>query len=193
MDLRFSNEYGASPCVCAALRGAARSATQLYDLVLRPTGLKATQFIILQTIEEAGEMAQWRFARDHALAPETLSRRLAILRKKGLLSMRAGGNHGERVYSLTSEGKRALDRATPYWERAQERLRRTLGTAEIQSLLQLCRSAVTAAKKAELLRASNGDLSARADDPGMRPTAILCSVGAGSAEPRSGAIATPVK
>ena len=56
-------------CICAALRGAARSTTQLYDLVVRPSGLKATQFIALRAIEEAGEMPQWRFAREHAVAP----------------------------------------------------------------------------------------------------------------------------
>lgn len=144
-----------SICVCAALRRAARSATQLYDLVLQPSGLKATQFIALQTIGEAGELPQWRFARQQAVAVETLSRRLAVLRRRGLLTVRTGGNHGERIYSLTTQGKLALARATPYWERAQERLRRTLGDSTVTMLLELCENAVTAAQEAEELRTKN--------------------------------------
>jgi len=142
-------------CACAALRSAARSATQLYDLVLQPAGLKTTQFIALKSIEEAGELAQWRFAREHAVAVETLSRRLGALRKRGLVSFRTGGKHGERIYSLTKEGKEALTRAIPYWERAQKRLRQTLGDPELLLLMQLCESTVQAARKAEQLRAAN--------------------------------------
>jgi DNA-binding MarR family transcriptional regulator len=142
-------------CACAALRSAARSATQLYDLVLQPAGLKTTQFIALRCIDEAGEIAQWRLAREHAIAVETLSRRLAALRKRDLVTVRTGGNHGERIYALTPKGKEVVNRAIPYWERAQKRLRQTLGDPELRQLLQLCESTVEAARKAEQLRAAN--------------------------------------
>ena len=148
-------DYG---CVCAALRRAARSATQLYDLVLQPTGLKVTQFIALKSIDKAGELQQWRFAQEHTIAVETLSRRLSVLRRKGLVSVRVGSNHGERIYSLTDEGRRALAEAIPYWERAQRRLASTLGMGEFRRLFQLCDTATAAAQKAEQLRASNGAL-----------------------------------
>jgi DNA-binding MarR family transcriptional regulator len=149
-------EIASGLCACSTLRRAARSATQLYDLVLQPTGLKATQFIALRTIAKAGELPQWRFAREQALAVETLSRRLAVLRKRGLVSVKIGGNHGERIYSLTEQGKQLLARAAPYWERAQQRLAHTLGAPELQLLLRLCDDAVAAAQEAEHLRASNG-------------------------------------
>jgi hypothetical protein len=32
-----------SPCVCSTLRMVSRAATQLYDVVLRPSGLRVTQ------------------------------------------------------------------------------------------------------------------------------------------------------
>ena len=38
------------PCVCGALRMVSRTATRLYDGVLRPSGLRVTQFSILATI-----------------------------------------------------------------------------------------------------------------------------------------------
>jgi DNA-binding MarR family transcriptional regulator len=123
--------------------------------VLQPSGLKATQFFALKSIEEAGEIAQWKFSRENAVAVETLSRRFAALRKKGLVTARIGGNHGERIYTLTELGKEALRRATPYWERAQKTLRQTLGDSDLRDLLRVCETAVQAAQKAERLRAVN--------------------------------------
>jgi DNA-binding MarR family transcriptional regulator len=142
-------------CACAALRRASRAATQLYDLVLEPSGLKTTQFTALKTIAEAGELPQWRFARDHALAVETLSRRLAALRKKGLIAVRTGKNHGERIYTLTAQGREALSIALPYWQRAQQRFKHMVGEREWSVIMEACRRAVEGAQKAEQLRTTN--------------------------------------
>ncbi len=160
-------------CACAALRSAARAATLLYDLVLQPTGLKATQFIALQAIEQAGELPQWRFARQHAVAVETLSRRFAVLRRRGLVSVRTGSNHGERVYSLTEQGRLTLAQAIPYWERAQERLRTTLGEGEFQALLHICEHTVSATQEAEQLRTKNAAVPL--STPRERPEATSLS------------------
>lgn len=194
MDTRIVSGSAHQICVCAALRRAARSATQLYDLVLQPSGLKATQFMALQTIADAGELPQWQFAQQHAVAVETLSRRLAVLRRRDLVAVRTGGNHGERIYSSTSQGRLALARATPYWERAQERLRTTLGDSELQALLALCQSAVTAAHNAERLRARNASAHNGIERRGSEPTAsILRSTASQSAVPHSDATAEPAR
>ena len=44
-----------SPCVCSTLRMVSRAVTQLYDDILRPSGLRVTQFSILVTIVRSGE------------------------------------------------------------------------------------------------------------------------------------------
>jgi DNA-binding MarR family transcriptional regulator len=155
MTTQSRRTHQGTVCACDTLRRAARSATQLYDLVLQPTGLKVTQFIVLRSIDEAGELEQWRFAREHVVAVETLSRRLAVLRRKGLVVCRTGTNHGERIYALTEEGKKALQEAIPYWERAQKRFARTLGKGEFLLLLQACENAARAAQEAEQLKATN--------------------------------------
>lgn len=139
----------------AELRRAARATTHLYDLVLQPSGLRASQFMALKTIADAGELPQWRFARDHTVAVETLSRRLASLRKKGLVSVRTGKEHREQLYRLTEKGEETLRAVLPYWERAQQRFKQTVGDSDWQSLMDVCRRAVEAAQKAELLRAPN--------------------------------------
>lgn len=150
---KVSSPVEESPC--AALRAASRAVTQLYDLVLSPTELKATQFIALHAIDEAGEIAQCQFARDHTIAVETLSRRFSGLRRKGLIQVRRGDRHGERIYSLTDKGKEALHNALPYWDRAQDRFRRTLGQEEWSEMLHKLNRLRTAALQAAELRTNN--------------------------------------
>lgn len=140
---------------CVALRTASRAVTQLYDLVLAPTGLKATQFSILHAIHEAGEVAQCDFAREHAIAVPTLSRRFGGLRRKNYIQIRTGTRHGEHIYSLTAKGAEAFDKALPYWERAQHRLRTALGEADWHMLFELSERVRAAALDAEQLRTGN--------------------------------------
>jgi DNA-binding MarR family transcriptional regulator len=140
---------------CAALRAANRAVAQFYDLVLAPTGLKSTQFVALQAIDEAGEIAQCDFARNHAVAVETLSRRFSGLRSKGYIQVRTGDRHGEQIYSLTEKGRQALTHAAPYWERAQERLRRVLGETDWSVMPQVLDRIRAAALHAEELRTDN--------------------------------------
>jgi DNA-binding MarR family transcriptional regulator len=140
---------------CAAIRAANRAVSQFYDLVLAPTGLKATQFIALQAIYEKREIAQCEFARHHAVAVETLSRRFGGLRSKGYIQVRTGHRHSERVYSLTDKGLQALRDATPYWERAQERLRKVLGENDWRIVPQMLDRLRAAALHAEELRTEN--------------------------------------
>jgi DNA-binding MarR family transcriptional regulator len=153
-------------CACAALRSASRAVTQLYDLVLVPTGLKATQFLMLKTIFEAGEIAQCDFARGHAIAIETLSRRFAGLRQKGLVELRIGAHHSERIYRLTPLGKQRFEDAVPYWQLAQRRLRQTLRDADWNVLLELSHKICKAAVAAEQVPMSN-HRSSRADASAM--------------------------
>lgn len=141
-------------CTCATLRRASRAVTHLYDLVLAPANVRATQFMVLKGIHEAGEIAQCRYAREHGIAVETLSRRFASLRRKGLLRMRVG-EHGKRLYGLTQKGYELFLQALPYWERAQARLRARLGENDWHSLQQICDRVWHAAHEAEEFRTRN--------------------------------------
>lgn len=141
---------------CAALRRASRAMTHLYDLVLSPTGVKSTQFIILRAIREAGELPQWRFADEYGISDDTLSRRLAILRKLGWVEHRIGSKPaGERLYRLTSLGQRKHEEALPYWTRAEERLRHVIGDDGFEQLLSIAEKAAANAMAAESAKHSN--------------------------------------
>lgn len=137
-------------CALTASQSASRSVTAFYDLVLAPTGLKATQFITLKAIHDAKEIAQHEFARKHLIAVATLSRVFGGLRRKGLITATTGEKH-KQIYTLTDKGRAVFRDALPYWERAQTRLRTVLGSDEWSSLLSLCNRVSAASERAEQL------------------------------------------
>jgi DNA-binding MarR family transcriptional regulator len=114
-------------CACSLTRRAARSVTQLYDVVLAPTGIKATQFVLLRAIADAAQVAQWQLGKNLSIAVETLTRRLSTMRRLGWVELRFGSDKREHLYSVTDLGREQLERTLPYWQRAQDRLREQLG------------------------------------------------------------------
>src|SRR5580658_5764400 len=123
------------PCACANLRRADRAVTQLYDAALRPSGLRATQFTLLQALTLAREISQKQLGELLEIDSTTLTRTLAPLRSKGWLHSAAGADRRELRLSLTAAGKREYNRALPYWERAQNSLRKALGNANWNRLI----------------------------------------------------------
>jgi len=117
------------PCACASLRRAARAVTRSYEGALRPTGLKATQFTLLQTLELTGPSPQVALGDVLALDSTTLTRTLRPLERAGWIRGSAGADRRQVRWALTAAGRRRLDRARPAWERAQARLRARLGAA----------------------------------------------------------------
>lgn len=142
-------------CICTAVRRASRAVTQLYDLVLAPVGLKASQFVVLQALAEHGELAQYSFAKKYVVSIETLSRRLATMRKAGWIEFRLGPRK-EHVYRLTSAGMTLLNDAFPHWRRAEARLANAFGGAsEIRGALRAVDILTRAACNAQSLRTVN--------------------------------------
>jgi DNA-binding MarR family transcriptional regulator len=135
-------------CAFAGLRRANRAVCHLYDLVLAPAQLKVTQFTMLRNIALAGEIAHCDLARKAGGSEEAFSRRLAAARKSGWVSMRIGTRR-RRMYRISEKGEQILREATPFWERAQDRLRRELGDAGWQTMLQLAVLVAEAAMRAE--------------------------------------------
>ena len=114
-------------CACANLRRAARVVTQLYDSVLRPSGLRTPQFTLLQALKLAPGISQKQLAELLEIDSTTLTRTLAHLRGKGWLRSKAGTDRRALRLSLTPRGQREFQRVLPYWQAAQRRLRQALG------------------------------------------------------------------
>jgi DNA-binding MarR family transcriptional regulator len=123
------------PCACANLRRAVRVVTQFYDNALRPSGMRATQFTLLQALNEMHEASQKQLAELLEIDSTTLTRTLAPLRRKGWLHSEAGTDRRELRLSLTREGKRRYDRALPYWQTAQKGLEQALGKRDLSQFI----------------------------------------------------------
>jgi DNA-binding MarR family transcriptional regulator len=137
---------GSLGCACANLRRVTRAVTQLYDEALRPRGLRATQFTLLQVLARRGAVTQGSLANFLATDSTTLSRTLKPLTAAGWIRGFAGGDRRERHLELTPAGRRALERATPAWEAVQGRLRKRLGERTWRALEELTTSALAAAR-----------------------------------------------
>ena len=124
------------PCACASLRRAARLLTQRYEESLRPLGLRASQFTVLQTLSIVGEANQGELARMLAMDSTTLTRTLGIMTRSGWLARQHGNDRREWRFRLAPAGQKKLKQALPHWERVQETLRRKLGQTRWDALRQ---------------------------------------------------------
>jgi DNA-binding MarR family transcriptional regulator len=134
------------PCMCANLRRASRALTQLYAEALRPLGLRATQFTILQALSLAGEVSQGQLGQLLAMDSTTLTRTLEIMGRHGWIAKRRGQDRREWRMRLSKSGEVQLKRALPHWQNLQTRVRERLGNelwANLQKLTNQVTSALT--------------------------------------------------
>ncbi len=113
-------------CGSFNLRKASRVVTRLYDDILQPTGLRSTQVVVLVTLAVEQELSMVGLARQLVLSPSTLSRNIRPLERDGLIATRDAGKRGKSV-RLTARGRKALLKALPYWQKAQERFTGLVG------------------------------------------------------------------
>ena len=133
------------PCMCASFRRTARALSQLYDEAMRPTGLRGTQFTILQALSMTGEITQGDLGEVLALDSTTLTRTLDILSRRGWIAKRQGKDRRERWLRLTPAGQKQFNAALPAWQKVQDRLRRQMGHERWQALLQMTQEVTEAA------------------------------------------------
>ena len=124
-------------CMCASFRRAARALTQRYDATLRPLGLRATQFTLLQALSLTGKVSQGTLGEILAIDSTTLTRTLAIMQRQGWIASRSGDDRRERFLSLSKAGKAEYKRALPHWEKVQQELRAQFGNQRWNELLNL--------------------------------------------------------
>jgi len=127
----------ASRCNCTALRKASRRLSQLYDSVLAPSGLKATQYAIFAEIDRRTGQPPTIRELAHALVMDqsTIGQNLRPLERDGLISLeRDDADHRRRQVTLTRKGRSRLATARPLWETAQARFEKGFGEEEAAAL-----------------------------------------------------------
>ncbi len=114
-------------CICFNLRKAARAVTQTYDKILKPSGLRATQFSLLSMVAKLGPVGIKDLARELVMDRTTLGRNLKLLFDRGLLEIGEGDDRRYRPITITAHGQQAVDLARPLWEQAQTRMANDFG------------------------------------------------------------------
>jgi DNA-binding MarR family transcriptional regulator len=117
-----------SPCVCHTLRMVTRGMTQLYDDILRPSGLRVTQFSILARLARLGEANLKDLEAALGIDQTTLTRSIDLLEREGAVERAQHPDGRVRLMRLTAQGRRAVKAASPLWAQAQDTVLRELGT-----------------------------------------------------------------
>lgn len=109
--------------------------TQLYEQALRPAGLTAPQFTLLQTLKLAPGILQKQMAELLGIDSTTLTRTLALLRRRGWVKVQPGNDRRTLRLGLTRAGEKEYEGALPYWQLAQKRLQQGLGEPDWNRLI----------------------------------------------------------
>lgn len=125
----------ANACNATALRKATRRISQLFDDVLAPTGLRATQRSILIHIARAGAPSMGELAASLVLDRSALAHNLKPLERDGLVTMRpdASDRRSRRV-TLTAAGTLRLKSSMALWAEAQQRFEQAFGAGRAEEL-----------------------------------------------------------
>jgi DNA-binding MarR family transcriptional regulator len=133
-------------CACNNLRKAVRAVTQYYDDVMRPSGLRVTQFGLLSTIGEFGTATIGALAELSVMDRTTLTRNLKLLEQEGLVTIAAGQDARVREVSLTPEARERLAVAYRYWKKAQTHVGDVMGVEAVRRLFRGLSHVVEAAR-----------------------------------------------
>ena len=136
LQLSAKPNLPALPCLCSSFRRTARALSQVYEEAMRPTGLRITQFTILQTLARTGEVKQGRLGEILVMDSTSLTRTLRIMLQQGWIAERRGEDQRERWLKLSKAGETKLKIATATWEKVQARLQAKLGERGWKSLMQ---------------------------------------------------------
>jgi DNA-binding MarR family transcriptional regulator len=122
-------------CNNAALRKATRRMSQLYDLVLAPTGLRATQMSILVHIDRGDAPPMGELANALVLDRSALAHNLKPLERDGLVALIPNpADRRSRLATLTAAGQAKLAECRDLWTHAQSSFEATFGADQAARL-----------------------------------------------------------
>ncbi|WP_406100708.1 MarR family winged helix-turn-helix transcriptional regulator [Streptomyces sp. NBC_01003] len=130
----------ARSCNNLALRKAARYLGATYDRALAPTGLRATQFSILQKLSTHEQITISSLAEMIAMDRTTLASNLKPLAREGLVTVEPSPtDRRARIVTLTPDGLARMTAALPYWRTVQSEFEESFGgdkAAQLRAALE---------------------------------------------------------
>lgn len=122
-------------CLDYNLRKTSRIAAQHYEEVMKPCGLRNTQFSLLVAICLMDKPLINDLAQVLGMDRTTVSRNIKPLQRDGLLSIVPGEDKRSRHIVVTDTGKQRLLQAIPLWQKAHQSLQQKVGLENTQQLL----------------------------------------------------------
>ena len=126
------------PLLCPAfnIRAVSRVITQIFDDVLKPTGLQITQFSVLVGVASLESPSINQLAKALVMDRTTLTRNLKPIENQGFIRIKQGNDKRTYVVELTAKGKTAINKTMPYWEKANNAVSEKLGKHNLDNLLR---------------------------------------------------------
>ena len=126
------------PALCPAfnIRAASRIITQLFDEILKPSGMQITQFAVLVGVQILDTPSISKLARGLVMDRTTLTRGLKPLENEGLIKIVSGEDKRTRFVKITPKGKTVLQKTLPYWEKARTVVSEEFGQKHLDGLLK---------------------------------------------------------
>jgi DNA-binding MarR family transcriptional regulator len=122
-------------CVGFNLRRVSRQVSQFYDAELRRHGIRTTQTPILTALAAKSDWTMEQLSDWLGMERTTLVRNLKPLQRDGLLKIDGGGRGTRVALSLTSKGKKELEKVQSAWASAQKAMIKTLGEERWSAIL----------------------------------------------------------
>lgn len=124
-------------CTNFKLRQLTRGVNRHYDSMVAGSGVKITQYSLLNHMVVLGPIQPSDLAARMTLDASTLTRNLQPLIAQGWLVMEAGADARSRLISITDEGHAKWVEAKRSWKQAQLALNERLGAERVARLHQL--------------------------------------------------------
>lgn len=122
-------------CLAGRLRLLNRVVTNMYDKGLRPLGMKTSQLNILVAAAKQGLARPADICERLHLDTSTLSRNVERMKAKGWVEVVGDEDGRAQPFRLTTKGRKLLERAKPNWDEAQKKVKKLLGSATIQTIV----------------------------------------------------------
>lgn len=123
-------EATSADCLATRVRQLSRIVTRIYDDVMRPLGITASQYTLLAQLASRDGITAVEIGHGLDIEKSTLSRNLKRLLALGHIVMDPPAGRRGRGLHLTPKGQAVLKEAYPIWKGAQVR---TVGAMGIES------------------------------------------------------------
>lgn len=147
------------PCALFNLKKTTRAVSHLYDEILRPSGLRGTQYTVMKVVDNCGPIGVSELGSALVMDRTTVTRNLRVLVRDRLVQIQPGGDRRRRLASTTALGRRRLAVANRYWQNAQAAVTQEYGENRLARLRRELTGMVEASKRA---------LATRPDEPSGR-------------------------